>query len=107
MRLFFLETRLPQVGMEIDKAWGDNLPRSIDGFIIAFWGLTRTDPRNLTIGYGDVEFSVDPLRRVDQASAYDQKIFHSSPCLPERRYRIAMRMATPLLTCSLITDLSP
>ncbi len=95
------------MGMQVYKAWSDRVSDDINGLIITLRRFAFAYPGDLTVSDSYVELAVNALSRINEMSVLYQDVFHSSLCLPLKRYKMAMRTATPFWTCSLITDLWP
>jgi hypothetical protein len=55
-----------------------------------------------------IELSIHTVHRIDDAGAFEQQLHaRSSSSWPASRYNTAIRTATPLATCSRITEYGP
>ena len=90
------------MGMRIDQSRQHSQSRRIDDLV----RITAHRFDDDTIFNQDVLFNFLQTDRIDDTSAgyFD---FHQPFLLAESRYRIAILTATPLVTCSLITDCEP
>ena len=102
-RLFVLLTRLTQVDVDVDQPRGDHQAGGVDhlGSLRLQAGLHGG---HCSVFDQDVEEPVDLPRRIHHSPPMDQPPHWPSPWTPDSRYRIAMRTATPLATCSRITE---
>ncbi len=101
-RLFVLEAGLAEMRVDVDEPGANNETTGIDG-LARILPSSRAHFSDAAVGDEDVSDDVDVVGGVDYAAAADGKgRRHLAPLAS--RYSAAMRTATPLVTCSSITD---
>ena len=107
-RLLVLEARLAEVRVQVDEARRDDEARGVDDLgplRRAIFSSTFATTPSLQ---EDVERLVEVARRVDDAAAPEEDgASLIVPLAPIRRYRTAIRTATPFSTWSRITESGP
>lgn len=98
-RLLVLESRLPEVGVEVDEPRRDDEAAAVQDL-----GAGRPDPfadrSDQRVLEQDVRLGVVPRRRVDEPAAAQEEPAHqrSASPAPRIRYRSAIRTAIPFVT---------